>query len=496
MIGSLKNNTRFNFRPILQVGDTGLLDIPHQVQSKIFRDLDADSLSSIRQTCRSLAQVGGQDPRYEASLALAMGRPQDLPNPLLFENLDSRSDYVSRWDLSKVIAAGQVEHSEKVLAYARLGCRYEREFIRSSNLSAEVKVRLFRLYMARYSPSEAMELYPRDKEIVLEVVKRSSLPYRRELLFDPVILADRDVVKEIVSVIPDLYVRLSAELRHDRDVILAAVMADYAVLGKIPKEFRDNEEIIMLAVSGRHPLGTRLASKVVNYIHESMFTRGNFLHRLLRANPFCLLTLPATIKQIPGLVEAYAGKDPYLLMSLVGDGWVPTKATVLEALAIYCVPDIEYGTHPLLERLPGHLLQDREVLELAARYSENTYLYISDDLRDDKEFMIKRVQHRAGDFRYASARLRGDKEIVATAILKNPGMFLNVSDFAREDRDFVDWALLLNPEINDYISPAIMTDHELANYVWRKPFMLSSLSPQVRARLSDVDALERRWFNI
>ncbi len=80
------------------------------------------------------------------------------------------------------------------------------------------------------------------------------------------------------------------------------------------------------------------------------------------------------------------------------------------------------------------------VLEQVAQFGSHVLQKASDELKDDKEFMmavINKISWDSDVLQYASKRLKSDRELVFFAISKNPLFYTHISDNLKKNKDIV-----------------------------------------------------------
>lgn len=80
------------------------------------------------------------------------------------------------------------------------------------------------------------------------------------------------------------------------------------------------------------------------------------------------------------------------------------------------------------------------VLEQVAQFGSHVLQKASDELKDDKEFMmavINKISWDSDVLQYASKRLKSDRELVFFAISKNPDFYIHISDNLKKNKDIV-----------------------------------------------------------
>ena len=186
---------------------------------------------------------------------------------------------------------------------------------------------------------------------------------------------------------------VSERLRHDRDVVLAAIKENHLAIEYAGEEFDEDSEIMSAYQKGNPPLSNR--QQVLAAIEKDPMAIGEVSEEFWDDKEVML----AAVKR-NGNLFIYASDrlkdDEDILLAAV-----PTNARALG--------------------LASRRIQDSEDIMLKALgCSDARVLYsVSDRLKDSKEFMRKAIELDPFAIACASKRLRKDKELTLLAVKKD-----------------------------------------------------------------------------
>jgi len=201
---------------------------------------------------------------------------------------------------------------------------------------------------------------------------------------------------------------LEEDLRHDREVVLAAVRADGHALQHVPAPLRSDREVVLAALC-EDALALRHAP-------EEMQEDLELVRSAVQRNGTALAYAHASLRREPELVLAAMGE---------------------RGVALQRSP----------EELRGAL---RRVLDLAG------------ELMDDRNFALSAVGLVPAALEFVSPRLRGDGELVLEAVKLCPKIMCFAAPALQEDRRFVLAAVRANAHAIEFAAERLKDDAEIA----------------------------------
>ena len=217
---------------------------------------------------------------------------------------------------------------------------------------------------------------------------------------------DLEVLLFAVKCYPGVLQYAPARIRHDRDIVLAAVRVDGCALSGVPDEFQDDREIVLATVS--------------NY--------GGALgcaSETLRADRDVVLNAVAN------------GGNP---LCYVPDHLLDDRAFILEIVATHARYDkvyVNFGRDCVMDDFPEQYLDDFEIMHAAVAHDGHSLAYVSDRLRVNREIVLTAVSNFGHALEYASETFRNDREVVLAAVSNDGRALQYASKTLRNDREVV-----------------------------------------------------------
>ena len=213
----------------------------------------------------------------------------------------------------------------------------------------------------------------------------------------------RDVVERVNCLTLEY---ASAELRSDRELVLAAVAKCGWVLRKVSEELKADKEVVLAAVAEE--------ALALRYARESLRDDKGFM-------------LAAVAKR--GLLLEYASKAIRA-----------NRKVVLTAVAT-C------GRASLTK-----LRSDKQVVLAAVAEDAHALRFASGSLRSNKGFMLTAVAQRGLLLQYASNALQANREVVQIAVAQDGLALQHASTKLRADKQVVSAAVAQNAAALDFAS--------------------------------------------
>ena len=293
---------------------------------------------------------------------------------------------------------------------------------------------------------ETAQRWGGDREVLLALIYHNVQIYSFDsdgtyIVYPPLGIAsaelrcDKQVVLAAVAVDADNYVKvISPELKSDKEVALATVTSSGAALGFLPVELRNDAEVVMAAVTS-YGQALEYASVALQddweVVRSAVDQDGCALrYASLKLQDDKQIALAAIC--CSGNRRARGFAFDYISSRLRGD-----KECAMAA--------VSQKWHQL-QNTSVELQSDREVVLAAVTNGGDALEYASLDLRADKEIVLAAVTNDGDALKYASRDLRADKEIVMAAVSQSAFALDKMSDELDIDEDIV-----LAAVANDYL---------------------------------------------
>ena len=241
------------------------------------------------------------------------------------------------------------------------------------------------------------------------------------------------------------YNGLPEELQKDRDVLFTAIQKYPKHVYKHLSLYRDDEEIIKLAIFGG------VGSQILPFVSERLRADRDFVNFCLRHIPTggYFWTLSKEIQEDKEFAMSYLKKAA----SFLG-----------------CDADS-------LEIMPESLQDDEDVVELCiSLITEFSISYASDRLKGDKNFISKWITDKGWAYRCASDEVRADRDVAKKALSLN-GAIIRFSPFT-DDEEMVLIAVKQNPKSFQYASQGLKMKRDVVEQVLKKEGTCLSFLPE------------------
>ncbi len=127
----------------------------------------------------------------------------------------------------------------------------------------------------------------------------------------------------------------------------------------------------------------------------------------------------------------------------------------------YLLGQITYQDASILEGASDDIKADRQFMLKAVQKRGYALKYASDDLKADKEVVIAAVQQYGYALKHASDNLKADKEVVLAAVQQNGYALEYASSELKADKEFVISAVQKNGYALKYLSENLRSDKEV-----------------------------------
>lgn len=308
-----------------------------------------------------------------------------------------------------------------------------------------------------------------DKEVVMEVIKRSS--YKFEEISEK-LRADKEVALEAVRGSGENIKFISPELQADREVVIEALRKggfSCAVLDYASPELKGDKEVVQMAIS-RNPLWLAYAS-------DELRDDGEIVLAAVTRNGNALKYASPRLQGDKDIVLTAIKKDPkafiYASLELRGDKEIAISAALADR-------DTS-SWHPIAKSISPELQNDPEIMLQLAQKNNIALQFCSPELRSNKSFVraaldiLAKSESRGitgftyesrdntnGFIRIISDKLRADKNIMSIAIKISPSCLKYASDELRNDLDIIKLAISFgHKDIFQYASPEIKQNRDI-----------------------------------
>lgn len=216
---------------------------------------------------------------------------------------------------------------------------------------------------------------------------------------------DREAVLAAATRIPwsfDLESGADPKFRGDRDVVMAAVIANGLNLRHASAELRRDPEIVCAAVASK--------GSAIQYCSDRFKSDRVVVEIAVRSCGRALQWCDRKFRSDPELVRTAVEQCDYELQE-VSDDYRNDKDLVSTALKVGVAPVF------ILDGVSESLKGDRELIMTGIeRWGADSFAYASEELRNDREYVMAVVQKTGEALRFASEELQADREVVSKAV--------------------------------------------------------------------------------
>ena len=327
-----------------------------------------------------------------------------------------------------------------------------------------------------YSLRFASENLRDNKEVVLAAVLThgSSLRFASDELRD-----NKEVVLAAVSTDGSSLRDASDELRNNKEVVLAAVSTDGSSLRHASDELRDNKVVVIAAVKNFGPallnasiniqqdedvqyvsieyfknkfeILNDLEATGLRYRHNGDEEDDDFWYHLRRQDNvlkneiISLCSLGNSIfkdnrcfiQRIFVVVANFVGPD--IIFCIASDRLLESKDFFFEILVSSRV-ELDSLIGFTWSKLPSLFWLDGDCVlaALMKDFCGDSFKYASEDLKSDREFVLKAVNIKGSVLEYVSPELKADKEVVLVAVKNNERAYKYASGGLQSDKEISD----------------------------------------------------------
>ena len=315
-----------------------------------------------------------------------------------------------------------------------------------------------------------------NKEVVLAAVLThgSSLRFASDELRD-----NKEVVLAAVSTDGSSLRHASDELRNNKEVVLAAVSTDGSSLRHASDELRDNKVVVIAAVKNFGPALSYASISIqqdedVQYVSIEYFKNKieilndleamglRYRHNgdeedddfwddlrrqdnVLKNEIISLCSLGNSIlkdnrcfiQRIFVVVANCVGPD--IIFCIASDRLLESKEFFFEILVSSRV-ELDSLIGFTWSKLPSSFWLDGDCVlaTLMKDFCGDSFKYASEDLKSDREFVLKAVNINGSVLEYASPELKADKEVVLVAVKNNERACKYASGGLQSDKEISD----------------------------------------------------------
>jgi len=258
----------------------------------------------------------------------------------------------------------------------------------------------------------------------------------------------KEFIKEFINKYGDTSIMsiASDNLRNDTELIYMAINSDGESLKYINEFYRDNEEIVRIAIK-EYP------SECYEYISERLRNKKEIIMECINILKLSNSKYYYEHNNILRNISNINRSDKEIVLPLlemnkrdfkyVSEELKKDKEFILTYLNIITLSN-DYDYKDFLLNLP-HFNNDKEIVLASIKKHDNNIFYMSNILKQDKDFLllclnIHRIYNHNYEYFYINDLLfnfRDDKEIVL-AILKKYGSNIKyVSDRLKKDKDVI-----------------------------------------------------------
>jgi len=238
------------------------------------------------------------------------------------------------------------------------------------------------------------------------------------------------------------WIRLSEELKNNRNIVLEVVRQNGSDLEHASNELKNDKEIVLEAVLED--------GNALQFASDRLKADVEVVLRAIQQNIYALQYASSSITHLL-ITPEFVKKNSYLLQ-FASENIKKDEEVVLAAIQ---------QDWRCLQYASDELKQDKEFILAAIQQDWRCLQYASDELKQDKEFILAAIQQDWRCLQYASDELKQDKEIVLTAIQKNWRCLQYASDELKQDKEIVLAAIQQDGRALLYTSDELKQDREI-----------------------------------
>ncbi|EFC41417.1 hypothetical protein NAEGRDRAFT_80751 [Naegleria gruberi] len=260
---------------------------------------------------------------------------------------------------------------------------------------------------------------------------------------------DRELVIEILSK------NISLCMNGDRELTLLAIECNPNALKFANIEFRNDEEIVLKAISqDKNLLQYATVSMIERILGNNElidYSAEDRVNLILNGYPELFKYLPKHLKSDEEFLRELIKKDArliqfipeYLMFTDKEVKWIKYMEGNLEYIELDPLENSREEDWDLLSRF-------KSAIYLAPKY-----------LRENKEFVLKCLKYHPECISSTRLQFLDDEEVMSFVLSKVPELFCYASDRLKDDKEFVMKYLDQYPEMFKYLSRRLGTDKEL-----------------------------------
>jgi len=237
------------------------------------------------------------------------------------------------------------------------------------------------------------------------------------------------------------FLRLDNYYLTNRVVVKRALMNFPHVLGELSNEFKNDYELLSIAVSN--------SGDALKYASGELRNDRNIVLKAINQEWSAFEFASDKLKNDREIVLAAVKKGGEAL-KFASDEYKNDREIVTIAVK-------QYGGY--IQYASESLRNDRNLVLMAVKSSG--FQYASDELRNDRDLVVIAINENGHNFQYASDELRNEKELVLMAINKNGLNIQYISEELRNDRDLVSFAISRSGGALEFASSELRNDRDL-----------------------------------
>ncbi|EFC49304.1 predicted protein [Naegleria gruberi] len=294
------------------------------------------------------------------------------------------------------------------------------------------------LALSKHCPEEKLiTLRKNDKEFVLAVCKKRISMLR---LVAKELWEDKEFIEGIIPLRPSLE-HFPLELRDDKEIVKRILSSDGSQFQFISERLKMDDELLMLAAASDIYLFAHTAPRILS---------KELCLEIIHTQKSSGYSFPEYLKMDRDIVKAhltyYSG---YNVFNLVDKSFTADEEIVTQVLCRDCekyqfiddslknnvdfIGKMLELVPSLFRLLPVEQRKEKEIA-LAAMKDGNNLSLLSEELRDDKQVVMKAVSHTGKSIRYASKLLRHDEQVIEAALLNDQEAFVVLSKLGAESK--------------------------------------------------------------
>lgn len=231
----------------------------------------------------------------------------------------------------------------------------------------------------------------------------------------------------------DVYADISDELRADKDLALKVFEFNDSIeiFKYLSDELRGDEDVVIKATKSFE------SNCILDFVSDKMRNSKKIIDTVLDNESFIIDSMryiPQNFKKDKNMALKAVSKNGYAI-SFFSDR-IRNDKDIIKACHYPKFKDDDF-TEYILKSLPDEVREDKEIVMKIVSDAGWYLAYASDGLRDDKDVVLKAVENSPFSICIASERLRKDKDLFMKAVEERPNVISYAFEKIRDDEDVI-----------------------------------------------------------